>query len=392
MITVVTGGVGVAVRSLMAPGVLAARWWSSDDGLPPGVVPPTARSLGVAAKIVLDEFFFLTEILTAQIVMPGERHRLRAEAAEAVEFFEGRGFLADPSAYHLRPLAPERVDGYVDDVRGQPFVHVRFASGYEPFLGEPGRERWLGYEANRTAHAWVLEHPGRPRPWIVCVPGYRMGHPLVDFTGFPAVWLHRTLGLNVAIPVMPLHGPRRVGWRSGDGFLTGDYLDTLHLQAQAVWDVRRLIAWLRCRGATQVGVYGVSLGGWTAALLAGLERDLACVITGIPATCGVRIARSNLPGFVLTLAERLGIDWNALERLCAVTSPLAMQPAVPHGRRFLFAGTVDRLVPAAGVHALWEHWGRPRLAWYQGGHVSFLGEPAVRALLDEAFTSTGLVG
>ena len=85
-----------------------------------------------------------------------------------------------------------------------------------PHPGEPGRERWLAYEANRTGHAWLLKHPGPPRPWLVCVPGYRMGRPAVDFTGFRAGWLYKTLGLNVAIPVIPLHGPRRVGSRLGN--------------------------------------------------------------------------------------------------------------------------------------------------------------------------------
>ena len=89
--------------------------------------------------------------------------------------------------------------------------HARFESGYTPHPGEPGRERWLGYAANRTAHARLLEHPGAPRPWLVCIPGYRVGQVAVDFTGFRTRWLHRTLGLNVAVPVMPLHGPRRAG-------------------------------------------------------------------------------------------------------------------------------------------------------------------------------------
>jgi hypothetical protein len=57
---------------------------------------------------------------------------------------------------------------------------------------------------------------------------------------------------------MPLHGPRRVGRRGGDGYLSGDFLDTIHAQTQAVWDIRRLIAWLRAEGAQRVGVQGVS--------------------------------------------------------------------------------------------------------------------------------------
>jgi dienelactone hydrolase len=237
----------------------------------------------------------------------------------------------------------------------------------------------------------VLEHTDRPRPWLICIPGYRMGHPMIDFTGFPAGWFHVRRGLNVVIPVMPLHGPRKAGRRSGDGFLSGDYIDTLHLQAQAVWDVRRIVAWLRARGAGPIGLYGVSLGGYTAALVSALEDDLACVIAGMPATCYVGLARSNLPGFLLQVGERLGIPWEVVEKAARVISPLAFVPRVPAARRFLFAGAVDRLVSPRDVTALWRHWDRPRLAWYDGGHVSFRWERTVRALLHEALETSGLV-
>ena len=35
--------------------------------------------------------------------------------------------------------------------------------------------------------------------------------------------------------------------------LTGDVLDTIHAQAQSMWDVRQLMSWLHGSGATQVG-------------------------------------------------------------------------------------------------------------------------------------------
>jgi hypothetical protein len=204
--------------------------------------------------------------------------------------------------------------------------------------------------------------------------------------------LHRRYGLNVVVPVMPLHGPRRMGRRSGDGFLSGDYLDTLHSQAQAVWDVRRLVGWLRARGAPAIGLYGISLGGYTAALVAALEDDLACVIAGMPATCWVSVARRALPPFMWRFTEWLGVPWDDIEKLVRVISPLAFTPRVPHGRRFMFAGTADRLVSPRDVTALWRHWGRPRLAWYEGSHVSFAVEGTVRALLAEALETSGLLG
>lgn len=382
-------GVDLALRSALVPAVLAGRWLGSR---PPADGAPAARpSVGLAVKIALDEVFLLTEMLSAPLIATGDRHRLAAEISAALAFYGERGWLDDPTGYYTTPSPPEAVQMEPARSRWFDFLHLRFRSGYSPHPGEPGRERWLGYSANRTAHAWVLEHPGPPRPWLVCVPGYRMGHPLVDSVGFPLAWLHRQRGLNVVVPVMPLHGPRRIGRRSGDGFLSGDYLDTIHLQTQAVWDLRRLIGWLRAREAPAVGVYGLSLGGSTAAVLAGLDADLACVIAGMPATCYVALARAILPSLVVRAAECLGVAWDDLERLLRVVSPLALSPRVPRARRYLFAGTADRLVPLSGVTALWRHWDRPRLAWYEGTHVSFLLETTVRALLEEALEASGLV-
>jgi hypothetical protein len=257
---------------------------------------------------------------------------------------------------------------------------------------EPGRQRWLGYQANRTAHVRLLCHSGGPRPWIVCAPGFRMGNPMIDFAGFNARWLHRQLGLNVAIPVLPFHGPRRVGRRGGDGFLTGDLLDTIHAQAQAVWDIRRLIRWLRQSGAPRIGLYGVSLGGYTVGLIAGLEEPLDCVIAGVPASDWVSLVSAHAPGAVLRASERLGFPWPDVKRILRVVSPLAFEPRLDRERRFLFAGTADRLAPPEQAQALWEHWDRPRMAWYNGSHVSFLFEPEVKRLLSEALETTGLIG
>jgi len=383
--------IDLVLRSVLTPGVLAARW--AGLAMVPDLadVPKTRLSLGLATKMALDEFFLMTEVLSAKLVSVRDRDRIGGELAAALDFFETRGFLAAPGRYHLDPEPLEPATLHPATSRGLHYHHLTFPSGYEPHAGEPGRERWLGYERNRTAHAWLLQHPGKPRPWLVCVHGYRMGFPLADFLGFPAAWFHHELGLNVAFPVLPLHGPRKMGVRTGDGFLSGDYLDTIHLQTQAVWDIRRLIAWLRAEEGMPVGVYGISLGGYTSTLLASLEDDLACAIAGIPASCYVGLTRWVLPAWLLRLAEYAGVTLDGIERLVRVISPLAFAPRVPWDRRFLYAATGDRLVPPATVRELWEHWGRPRLDWYEGSHTSFGWEATVQELLQDALARSGLL-
>jgi hypothetical protein len=218
-----------------------------------------------------------------------------------------------------------------------------------------------------------------------------MGRPLVDLYAMEAERFHHRLGLNVLMPVLPLHGPRRVGRISGDGFLSGDVLDTVHAEAQAMWDLRRLLSFARAQGARQVGVIGLSLGGYNAALLACLDAELACVIPGIPAADFTRLFFRHGPPLQLRDAARSGIDEHRMREVMSVISPLSLEPVVPHARRYLFGAVADRLVPADQVRDLWRHWGEPKIEWYQGAHVTFRAHPRVRAFIDEALRESGLI-
>jgi len=384
-------GLGIALRAAVVPLLIGARIAERRRAGKPDGVPERKSGWATASKVILDDLFFATELAMAPVISPRDRRRLMNELDKAIKFFDRNGWLDDPAGYHLDP-PPLEVTSF-DELRSRwiPYRHMRFESGYEPHIGEPGRARWRSYTANRTGHAWLLKHPGRPRPWLVCIPGYRMGSPVVDFAGFHAGWLYKTLGLNLAIPVMPLHGPRRVGQRGGDGFFSGDFVDTLHAQTQAVWDIRRLVGWLRSHGAPGIGTYGVSLGGYTAALHASLEDDLDCVIVGIPATDFSRLLQTHVPNFVLRAAERFGISFHSVERLLSVASPFSFAPRVPRERRFLYAGLADQLASPDHARDLWHHWDEPRVAWYQGGHISFLWQREVREIINEALNSSGLV-
>lgn len=391
-----TGGLQVALRSVLAPGICFSRVLKN---IPKASGIPQARpSWALAGKMLLDELFFFTEAVSAGVFSVMDRRALLMEVAAAMRFYAAQGWLEHPASFHSDPPPPRLWSVQPSRSRGpggldQRFDHLRFESSYTPHLGDPGRARWLTYHPNHTAHTWLLEHAGPPRPWLVCVHAYRMGFPLADFFAFPAAWFHHELGLNVAFPVLPLHGPRKVGWRTGDGIFSGHILDTIHMQAQAVWDVRRLISWLRTSaGAPKVAVYGLSLGGYTTALLAALEAELDCAVAGVPHADYLDLARWNVPKLFFRLLDHLGMPWDDLESLFRVISPLAIAPRIPRERRYLFAAMADRLVPPTHARDLWLHWECPRMTWYEGSHVSFGWEPEVRALLLEALETSGMLG
>jgi hypothetical protein len=231
----VLGPVAAAVLLLLsAVSFVAAGYLAVGQEPVPRGVPEPRMSLGMAARAAEDEFSMCGIVLTTwPLTVGGRATRIGQELEEALVAFEERGWLRDPAGYHHTPPPIEKVGGGDRSHRERGFDHLTFESSYEPWPEEPGRDRWLSYERNRTAHAWVLRHPGEPRPWVVCVHGIRVGTPRGNIDFFRPDFLHHELGLNLLFPILPIHGPRRIGPVSGDRILSGDVMDTLHAASQA---------------------------------------------------------------------------------------------------------------------------------------------------------------
>jgi hypothetical protein len=378
---------GQPVASIVSEG------WAAYRGSPRWEdVPSVEPSLRLLVESAMDQSFGVMISLVTGLPQPEVIRAARREAMEMREFLESSGWLADPLDYHLTPPAPK--EWTLEDARGWqgmsrlPYRQLTCASEYDPHPEQPGRDRWLAHATNGRLHAYVLEHEGGPRPWLVCVHGFGMGAPAVNFAGFDARRLHQELGLNLIFPCLPLHGPRGAKAMSGGELLQPDYLGVLHTFTQAVWDIRRSIAWVRERGGERVGLYGLSLGGYTSALVAGLERDLSCIIAGIPAVDFPSLARANEPWLFRRYSDEFAIDWEVIRSITHVVSPLAFAPLLPVERRFIFAGVADRVAPPLQARALWRHWERPRIHWFSGGHVFGAMHPTARAFVAESLRET----
>ena len=137
-----------------------------------------------------------------------------------------------------------------------------------------------------------------------------------------------------------------------------------------------------------MGLTGVWLGGYVSSMVASLDRDLACAILGVPVVDLVDLmedhARAGADDHLRPMLE-------PARRLTRVVSPLAMTPAVAHDRRFLYAGLADRIIhPTRQIMRLHEHWGRPEVHWYRGGHV-LVFRADVKPFVREALVRSGLV-
>ncbi len=349
-------------------------------------VVPVRATPGLALQAYLDEV--LVAVLRHPELLPKESDC--ASAAADIErlraLFAREGWLDRPSRYHRDPSPPYDIETWSEHRAGLGFEHAAFSSGWEPNPFEPGWARWMRHEANQTVHAWVSRVPGRHhRSWLVCAHGLGMGNnPAMDLRAFRAPQLARR-GINVVVPVLPLHGPRASGRSRGEDLMTIDMVDSMHGVAQAAWDVRRVIRWLREeQGAQQVGVIGYSLGGLVASIVASLEDDLACVIAGIPVVDLPHLVRRHSPPEITRLADPSGVLGPGADEVHRVVSPLAMQCKVPFERRFIFAGLADRMSTFGHARRLWLHWDRPEFETYAGGHVGFFWSPAVKRFVDEA--------
>jgi dienelactone hydrolase len=376
-------GVGAVLAALSAGAFAATGAFTARTGEGADGVDQPPRTLQLNAQIALDQAVRGSMLLLIPFPRADEHARLAGELREAGEQWRARGWLAQPASYHAAPPPVERVAAARRRLLGTEYEELRFQSEYEPHAGEPGRERWLSYAPNQLAWAWLLRSPAASQRWLVCLHGYQMGMPAIDLAVFRAEqWRRR--GWNVLLPVLPLHGPRRLGAVSGIGMFGADFLDSAHALAQAMWDVRRLLGWARAQGASELACYGLSLGGYSAALLATLAPELGTVIAGIPAADFPRLVWQHAP-----LAERMRIERAGLTRELAApvmrpVSPLALAPLVPHARRFVFGAPDDQFVPADQVRDLLAHWGAPRHVWFPGAHISFRAHAEVQALLREA--------
>ena len=365
----------------------AGAWRRYRSGAP-SALPLARPTLRLATHALRDEIVLSGLRTQRPLSAAGAYGRIDREVAEAIEFYRARGWLDDPTQFFATP--PELTEMTLLPVTSRRRSYERFVfdSGYRAAAGEPGGERWRGYTGNHKVYGLMLRY-AEPRPWLVCVHGLEMGRAGVDMTLFRAWHLHQDFGLNVVLPVHPMHGPRARGVPKGRAFPGEDVQDDVHFAAQAVWDVRRLLSWIRRQDPdARIGLNAISMGGYVSALVASLEDGLTCAILGVPVADLVGLLGRH-SGFGPDDPRRRTMELAA--PIGAMISPLSLTPRVPMRGRFIYGGVADRLVhPRDQVERLWEHWGRPEIVWYSGGHTGFFGRP-VQRFIDAALVQSGLV-
>ena len=351
---------GRVVPRAVAGAVQAARPTPDAD------CPPLSANPLAWMTLTVDELTMSTAYLLSRRGAPAEDTREEAQAA--VEALTAAGLVHDPAKVFPAPSAPAQIRTTRRRRAGIDFEHLSFSTPYPLPVDLPRSGDWATGDGNATAHAYLLRHePRGNRPWVVVLHGHRMGEPR-DLRLLGSTRLARALGVDVAHLVLPMHGPRGRGERHA--FPGLDALTNFYGMAQSVWDARTLLARLREQGAETIGVFGVSLGGHVAALLAGVDPDLRCVVAGVPTSdVATMLAQTVRQHWGEEAVEESGVLDTSFRTLSRLVSPLSLPVLVPHEHRYLYAAVGDRLVTPQQAIALWRHWDKPTILWLQGGHI-----------------------
>jgi pimeloyl-ACP methyl ester carboxylesterase len=321
---------------------------------------------------------------------PCEAQQHTLERFTALAAVYGRPELLQEPERFFRPAPPPRVRETRLPGPFRPTLELAAPSAYEPFLPEYA-DCHRAWSTNLTVHArWY--RCASPRATMLCLHGFGGGPFLFEERAFCVRrWLRA--GVDVVLMQLPFHGrrrPREVRFTAAL-FPSPDVVRTNEGFGQAVHDAQALLAWLAARGAAPVGVLGYSLGGYIAALLGTLTPHLAFVAAmSPPALLSELMWRHGHLTPLRVRAEQAGLTVEHLHRLFRLHSPLARPALVPRERSFLIAGRADLLLPSDQTRALWEHWGRPSIAWFPGGHVAQVGRGQALQVFAEWLEQHGL--
>lgn len=232
-----------------------------------------------------------------------------------------------------------------------------------PLIFRDIKHEYRSHRDNQTGLLRTLNLRIKDKPMAILVNGFSSGHHLMERVAWPMREFHR-LGIGVSLFALPFHGPR--GHAFPPEWPQQDTAFTIEGFRQAIWDLQIAIRAMRDAGASHVGVVGMSLGGYTASLLATVTSNVDFVLSYIPICSVPDVMNDNdlVPGsgdIQRTLYE------GYREQLVPIT-PVCRMPKVEPERVSIISGEFDRLATMTHGRRLAEHFGTELLT-FPGGHI-----------------------
>lgn len=250
-------------------------------------------------------------------------------------------------------------------VEGGIFEQVLWQSVYESINHQT-------HNNNNAAVAWYWRHGDKPRPTIVLVHGFLAPWWEVNEFYLGSRFLYE-LGCDVILKTLPHHGlrSRRAKNLSGMDFVTRG-IDTLnHAVVQSTYDIRTLLDFLQHQGVENIGITGVSLGGYTTSLMAGLDERLQFAIPLVPLVSlpDAMMEWKPLDTVIKTAMRWYNVSMQDVRATTGFHSPLSRPVLLPPERLLIIGGLGDKLATPRHSETLQQHWGNCALHWHAGAHA-----------------------
>ncbi len=228
------------------------------------------------------------------------------------------------------------------------------------------------YPENNTVHCEYYR-PKAPGKYPACVVLHILGGDFPLSRTFAMALAHR--GVAAMFVIMPYYGPRR----PADGkmrMVSADPRQTVEGMTQAVKDIRYAAAWLAAQEEVdreQLGIFGISLGGITAAL-AGEAEPRFHKICPVLAGGGIHQMLWDSPEPHMAEARRRwesgGGTRETLLALMKTVDPCSYGDCARGREILMLNASHDEVIPKVCTEALWQSLGRPTIRWYDAGHYS----------------------
>jgi dienelactone hydrolase len=228
------------------------------------------------------------------------------------------------------------------------------------------------YESNNTVHCEYY-CPTTPGKHPACIVLHILGGDFPLSRTFATALAHR--GVASLFVIMPYYGPRRPA-DANVRMISADPRRTIDGMTQAVKDIRYAAAWLAAEPEVdrdQIGVFGISLGGITAAL-AGAAEPRFHKICPVLAGGGIALVlwESTEPHAVEARQRWIaaGGTRDSLMELMKTVDPATYGDCVRGRKVLMLNASHDEIIPKKCTEALWQAFGRPEIHWYDAGHYS----------------------
>lgn len=300
----------------------------------------------------------------------------------ALDFYIDLAAQKDPLLSFPAPTVPPRVSTRPANQLASWIAHgsvnnIEFASSFQA-VNPALREQRGSYARNNVVHAQHWVHGDGPRPTLCLIHGFMGSAYLFNGLFFSLPWFFKS-GYDVLLYTLPFHGRRAEANSpySGYGYFADGMAGFAEAMAQAVHDFRSVVDYLESTGVDRIALTGMSLGGYTSALIAGVDDRIQAVIPNVPVVTPEAAFDDWFPANMLVrLGNRLtGVDKAKADAATLFHSPLTYPPLVPKDRRLIIAGLGDRLAPPQQAEILWRHWDRCAFHWFPGNHILHVSQP-----------------